>query len=168
VIGQLCATFFKLISQQGVKFMYSFVLALHNILRWAVVIVGILAIVRAYMGWSGKRPWTGLDNSLGLFFTISMDLQLLLGLLLYVVLSPITTGAFADFGGAMGDSEARFWLVEHISVMIVAVILAHVGRSTSKKGVTDNIKHKRAAIFFTLAMLAVLIAIPWSRPLLPF
>lgn len=147
--------------------MYPFVLGLHNIIRWAVLILGLLAIVRAFLGWTGKKPWTGLDNRLGLFFTISLDVQLLLGLLLYGVLSPITTGAFADFGAAMSDPSARFWLVEHIFTMVVAVVLAHVGRSLSKKAPTDVAKHQRAAIFFTLALLLVLAGIPWSRPFLP-
>lgn len=147
--------------------MYPILLGLHNITRWLVLIVGILAIVRAFMGWSGKRPWTGLDNSAGLFFTISMDVQLLLGLLLYGVFSPITTGAFADFGAAMSNPDARFWLVEHIFMMVLAVILAHVGRSLAKKAPTDVAKHKRAAIFFTLALIVVLAGIPWFRPLLP-
>jgi hypothetical protein len=147
--------------------MYPILLGLHNITRWLVLIVGILAIVRAFMGWSGKRPWTGLDNSAGLFFTISMDVQLLLGLLLYGVFSPITTGAFADFGAAMSNPDARFWLVEHIFMMVLAVILAHVGRSLAKKAPTHVAKHKRAAIFFTLALIVVLAGIPWFRPLLP-
>ena len=147
--------------------MYPILLGLHNITRWLVLIVGILAIVRAFMGWSGKRPWTGLDNSAGLFFTISMDVQLLLGLLLYGVFSPITTGAFADFGAAMSNPDARFWLVEHIFMMVLAVILAHVRRSLAKKAPTDVAKHKRAAIFFTLALIVVLAGIPWFRPMLP-
>jgi len=148
--------------------MYPIVLGLHNITRWIILIVGIVAVVRAFMGWLGKRPWTDLDNKLGLFFTISMDVQLLLGLLLYVVLSPITTAAFSDFGAAMADPTTRFWLVEHIFTMVIAVILAHVGRTLSKKAVVDVAKHQRAAIFFALAIIFVLSGIPWFRPLLPF
>ena len=75
--------------------------------------------------------------------------------------SPITTGAFKDFGAAMGNSSVRFFAVEHIFIMIVAIVLAHVGRSLSKKAADDKSKFKRAAIFFTLSMLAVLAAIPW-------
>ena len=76
--------------------MYTVVLGLHNITRWIVLIIGIAAIVRAALGWLGKKEWTALDNKLGLYFTMSMDIQILLGLLLYVVFSPITTAAFSD------------------------------------------------------------------------
>lgn len=148
--------------------MYTTVLAIHNILRWLVLIFGLLVVIRGFVGWSGKKQWTQLDNRLGLGFTVSMDVQVLLGLLLYVVLSPITTSAFSDFGAAMADSDARFWLVEHIFMMLVALVLAHVGRSRAKKADTDVGKHKRAAIFYTLALLVVIIAIPWWRSLLPF
>jgi hypothetical protein len=148
--------------------LHSITLGLHNIMRWVVVIVGIVAVVRAFLGVYGRRPFAALDNRLSLAFTISMDVQLLLGLLLYAVLSPLTTGLFSDFGGAMADSRARFWLVEHISVMILAVVLAHIGRSRAKKAETDSAKHKQIAIFFTIALIAIFAATPWFRPLLPF
>ncbi len=141
--------------------MYPLVLTLHSLVRWAIVIVGIVAIVRAFMGWRGGKPWAQLDDRLGLAFTSIMDLNLLLGLLLYVVLSPITTGAFKDMGAAMGNSSVRFFAVEHILVMIIAVVVAHIGRSRSKKAANDTGKHKQAAIFFTAAMVLVLLAIPW-------
>jgi hypothetical protein len=153
--------------------MYPLVLTLHSILRWVVLIVGVVAVARAVVGWRGNNPWTSSDDRLGLVYTTSMDLQLLLGLLLYFILSPITTGAFRDFGGAMASSGTRFYAVEHLVVMIIAVILAHVGRSRARKAEDPTTKHRRTAIFFGLSLLAVLLAIPWpffsyGRPLLPF
>ena len=145
--------------------MYSLVLTLHSLVRWAIVIVGIVAIVRAFMGWRGSRPWAQLDDRLGLTFASVMDVNLLLGLLLYFVLSPITTAAFQDFGAAMADSAQRFFVVEHILVMLIAVVVAHIGRSRSKKAANDQGKFKQAAIFFTIAMALVLLAIPWDRGL---
>lgn len=140
---------------------YEIVLSLHSIVRWLVLFAGILAAIKAIIGWIGNRPWQSLDNQLGLLFTISLDIQVLLGLILYFVLSPRTTNAFSNFGDAMGDATARFFLVEHSLMMIVALVLAHIGRSQSKKASPDVNKHKRAAIFFTLALVLTLIAIPW-------
>jgi hypothetical protein len=145
--------------------MYDLVLTLHSLVRWAIVILGVVAVVRAFLGWRGNKPWAQLDDRLGLGFTSAMDLNLLLGLLLYFVLSPITTGAFQDFGAAMGNSDVRFYAVEHILVMIIAVVVAHIGRARSKKAASDQGKFKQAAIFFTVAMLLVLLAIPWDRGL---
>lgn len=141
--------------------MHSLVVTLHSLVRWAIVIVGIVAVVRAWIGWRGGRSWAQLDDRLGLGFTTAMDLNLLLGLLLYFVVSPITTGALKDMGAAMGNSVTRFFAVEHILVMLVAVVVAHIGRSRSKKATTDAGKFKQAAIFFTVALVLVLLAIPW-------
>lgn len=141
--------------------MYSVVITLHSLVRWAIVIVGIVAVVRAFMGWRGNKPWTQLDDRLGLGFTSFMDLNLLLGLLLYFVLSPITTGALRDMGAAMGNSVTRYFAVEHILLMIIAVVVAHIGRSRSKKAASDGGKHKQAAIFFAISLVLVFLAIPW-------
>lgn len=148
--------------------MYNLTLILHNLFRWIILIVGVLAVIRAFIGWFGKKEWASIDDRLGLWFTVSMDIQLLLGLLLYFVFSPITKTAFQDFGAAMADSDLRYFAIEHIMMMVIAVILVHIGRALSRGADTDNGKFKRVAIFFTLGLLVVLAAIPWSRPLLPF
>lgn len=148
--------------------MYNFILILHNLIRWLVLIIGVLAVIRAFYGWLGKKEWVQIDDRLGLGFTIGMDIQLLLGLLLYFVFSPITKTAFQDFGAAMADADLRFFAVEHILMMVIAVILVHIGRALSRRADSDAGKFKRAAIFFSLGLLVVLAAIPWFRPLMPF
>ncbi len=140
--------------------MHPLVLTLHSIVRWAVVIFGVIAVVRAFIGWFGNRQWQSLDDRLGMGFVTALDINLVLGLLLYF-LSPITRSAFSDFGAAMGNSSVRFFLAEHLVVMLVAIALAHIGRSRAKKAADDRSKFKQAAIFFGLAFLAVLLAIPW-------
>jgi hypothetical protein len=146
--------------------MYPFFLTLHSLLRWVVLLAGIVAVVMALRGWLGQRPWRPLENRVSLIYMISMDVQVLLGFLLYFVLSPITTEAFAEFGAAMGDVELRFWLLEHLFWMVLALVLIHVGRILIRRAPADLERHKRAAIFFGPALLAILLAIPWMRPLL--
>jgi hypothetical protein len=147
--------------------MYMVTLAAHNILRWVVVVLAAYALVRMFAGLFGKKEFTETDRKSLSFYTISMDIQLLIGLLLYFVLSPITTSALGNFGAAMRDSNLRFFAVEHISVMIVAVILAHVASMMVKRATTSASKFRRGAIWGTLSVLALLFAIPWWRPLLP-
>jgi hypothetical protein len=146
---------------------YSLTLAAHNVMRWVVVLLAIYALYRIYAGWFGKKPFTESDRKALSFYTIGMDIQLLLGLLLYFVLSPITTNALRNFGGAMGDSSIRFYAVEHILMMVIAVVLAHVAVVMARKGATDLSKFKRGALWLTLSVVAVLFAIPWQRPLFP-
>jgi hypothetical protein len=148
--------------------MYSFLLFLHSILRWIVLFVGIFAIVRAFRGWFGKKVWTEREAQVGLAFTASVDVQVVVGLLLYLFFSPITTGAFSDFGAAMSDSGTRYFLVEHSLMMLAALVLAHVGRARAKKAATDEGKYRASAIFYSLALLLILLGIPWFRALWPW
>lgn len=147
--------------------LYPYVLAIHSVVRWLVVIVGLLAAGKAIAGWLGKQGWVKLDDRLGMIFTSVMDAQFLVGVLLYVFFSPLTRAAFANFGVAMQEPTLRFFAAEHASLMLVAVILTHVGRAFSRRAAGDGSKHQRAAIFFTLAMLAVFAAIPWPWSAVP-
>jgi len=147
--------------------MYTFILATHNIVRWLVLIAAVVAIVRAFIGWLGKKEWSKADNLTGLIYVSLMDLNLLLGLILYIFLSPLTRAAFTDFGAAMADSTLRFFAVEHIFGMIVALVLGHVGRVLSRKATGTAKKHRIVAIGFTLSFLVILAMIPWDRSLFP-
>lgn len=149
--------------------MYGFILAVHNIVRWVVLIAGILAAARALIGWFGKKEWTKQDRLFGIIFTSSVDVQLLLGILLYFVFSSWGVQAILDKGMSfvMGESQYRFFAIEHVFFMVVALVFAHLGSALPKK-VDDAVsKHKRAAIWFSLAVLTILAGIPWWRPFLP-
>ncbi len=141
--------------------MYDLLLTLHSWVRWVVVVAAVLAFGQALRGWLGRRDWTQMDDRLGLFFTISLDVQLLIGLILYVV-SPLIEAAMQDFGAAMSASGMRFFAVEHVLMMVIAVVLAHVGRALSRRVEDAQVKHQRAAIFFGLSILLVLAAVPWA------
>lgn len=147
--------------------MYTFLLAVHNLLRWIVLVLLIVALVRAYWGWFGKRQWTHADGRVGTFYSISLDIQLLIGLILYIALSPLTRVAFSDFSAAWSNPDLRFFVFEHLLVMILAVVFAHVGVAMAKRAEEDVQKHRLAALWFTLSLLAILVAMPWFRPLLP-
>lgn len=143
-------------------------LAVHNILRWVIVIFGILTIVLIYSGLFNKKTWSKGVERITTFFAISLDVQLVVGLLLYFVFSSLTKTMFADISAAMQNSTLRFFGVEHVLVMIPAIIFAHIGKSIGKKMLSDEEKFKRAAIFFSFSVLLVILGIPWAtRPLLP-
>lgn len=143
--------------------MYTGFLHLHDTLRWLLLLSLVITLVKYISGWLGNQPWKKSDNILGIVFTSLMDIQLLTGLVLYFFLSPITKLAMSDFGAAMKDSGIRFYAVEHFSMMFIAVVLVHIGRAKSKKAKTDLAKFKTATIFYLLALVIILAAIPWSR-----
>ena len=151
--------------------MYNYVLTVHSWVRWAVILTALIALVRAIAGVSGRRPWTRADDRAGFWFLLTLDLQVLIGLLLYFALSPITRAALQDLGAAMGSAGLRFWGVEHTFGMLVAVALAHAGRAKSRKATDSSARHRVAAICYGLALVAILVSIPWpglpnERPLI--
>lgn len=145
--------------------MYTPIIIIHNILRWIIVLAGLAATIKAFIGWAQKKEWTLLDNRLSLVFTIALDVQFLLGLILYLFLSPLTKSAFEDFGAAMANGGLRFFAVEHAIIMLIALVLAHVGRARAKRVPDDATKFRNTAIFFTVTLVLIFVGIPWDRPL---
>jgi hypothetical protein len=140
---------------------YTVLLYLHSWSRWLVLVFGLIALYRAYVGWKGRRRFVGADNGMGASFVGSMHLQVLLGLGLYFGLSPWGLKAMQT-AGAMKDPTKRFFGMEHVAVMLLAAVLAQVGRSLSKKATDDTRKHKKAFIYFGIALVLVLLMIPWG------
>lgn len=143
--------------------LYSGFLHLHDGLRWLLLLAFLITVIKYMAGWLGDHAWKKVDNILGIVLTSLMDLQLLTGLVLYFFLSPVTKVAFSDFGGAMKNPDLRFYAVEHLTMMLVAIVLVHVGRAKSKKAVFDRSKFKLGAIFFLIALVVLLAGIPWNR-----
>lgn len=148
--------------------MYATILALHNLVRWVIIITGLLAIGSAIWGVLQRRDWTKTDRLIGMFFSIALDVQLVLGGLLYFVYSPLTRIAFQDFSAAMGESNLRFFSLEHALYMALAVVLVHVGSISSRKASTSMQQHRRALLWFLLAGLMIALGMPWARPWWPF
>ena len=136
------------------------VLLTHNILRWAVLLFGLWTLLNALTGVLSKRSYTGRDNKVNLFFMISCDIQLLLGLILY-----FNNGWFdmlkTNAKEVMKDGTTRFFALEHFLMMVIAWLLVHVGRSMAKRADTDTKKHRKSLLFFGLAIVLILAMIPW-------
>jgi hypothetical protein len=134
-------------------------LVIHNLLRWLILLFGVWAVLNAISGLIGKRVFSRADGRTNFLFTISMDLQLLVGLGLYF------SGAWFDrlkhLGENMKDSNLRFFTMEHEVFMILAWILVHVGSVVARKAITSPGKFKRSLIFFGITLLLILIAMPW-------
>ena len=146
--------------------LYPHLLAFHGLLRWVVLAAAVAAILVALSGWSGTKPADKNLRLASVIFVIAMDLELLIGLLLFFGASPITRAALANLGEAMKNHESRFFTIEHTVLMLLAVTCAHVGAALSRKGRTDLAKYRGAAIAYLISLLLMLGGIPWWRPLL--
>jgi len=143
---------------------YSLILALHDDLRWLVLLSVVTAIITALSGLLGKRPFRPLGRVTGIVFVSLMDLQFLLGLIL-CFLSPWVARFWSSPAAAMKVKEARFFGMEHLVIMIAALGLAHVGAARSKRAGDDAKGYRTALVWFSLSLLLILAGIPWWRPL---
>jgi hypothetical protein len=135
--------------------MYGTFLLLHSLVRYFVLILLIVLIVRSLMGWMNKSAFTATDNKISLFTLIATHTQFLLGLILYFVVSP-----FVKFGpDTMSDASIRYWTVEHITMMMIAIALITAARNTMKKLPDGPSKHKRLFIFNLIAVAIVVLGI---------
>ncbi len=139
--------------------MYGFLIATHNVLAWLVLLIGGLAIVRAV---SRSATWSDVDTGVVRRLTLLVHLQLLAGLGLWFV-SPAVTAARGSMGDTMKDPALRRLVVEHPSLMVLAVIAATVSGVRVKKA-SGSAAMARNALIGTLITLALVAAvIPWQR-----
>ena len=140
--------------------MYTGLLHLHSVLRWIILILLLIAIFKSIAEKSGA--FTSSHKKLGSFLTICCDITFLIGLYQWIT-GPLGLKIIQNVGmkEVMGNSYYRFFAIEHITAMIIAIALIHVGKSYAKKDIADPIKHKRTILFFGLALLIILISIPW-------
>lgn len=151
--------------------MYSAILTIHSWLRWVNLILAIFATINAM-----HRPGAGSASRSrwwDMMFMVAIDVQVLVGLLLYFGLSPFTTQAMNDMGAAMRNPGLRFWLVEHAAGMFAVMVLVRVGRILASTAASPDIARSRRAICFTLATIVMILSIPWpgmpnGRPLFRF
>lgn len=139
--------------------MYKILLSSHSGFRYIVMALLVIAVVQSLMGWSSKRHYSEGNRKINLFTLISAHIQLLIGLALYFV-SPFVK--LSDMAGSMKDDSLRYWSVEHIVMMIIAIALITIGYSRSKKLLADVAKHRIIGMFYTLALLIIIVTIALS------
>lgn len=126
-------------------------LHLHNTLRWVILILLVLVIIQSFMKKDGIRKSS-------LWLLISGHVTLLLGLYQYFTgqVGYNLISSASSFGEVMKNSVLRFWAVEHISAMLIAIVLITIARKSAK-----NLVYKKAAIIYVIALLLILAAVPW-------
>jgi len=111
----------------------------------------LVAFINALMGFLGKKPYTEGNRKLNVFALISAHIQLVLGFIIYFM-----------NGWYKVDSsiaQLRYWKMEHVSMMLVAIILITVGNARSKKVDSALMKHRTIFIYFGFALVLITAAI---------
>ncbi|MEP7279299.1 MAG: hypothetical protein ABI813_11695 [Bacteroidota bacterium] len=147
---------------------------LHNLLRWIILILLVASIIKSYGGWKQKKIFAPGDKKIWLFTLITAHITLLIGLYQWlfgrygILVTSLPPGV-----SVMKDKFYRFFWVEHPTGMILSILLITLGYGMAKKAVSDETKFRRAFWYFTIALLIILITVPWpfrqivGRPLFP-
>lgn len=152
--------------------MYAALLTVHSLLRYPLLGIGLWLLFAAVSGHRAGRVYSDSQARWHRIFLGALDTQLTLGLLLYFALSPIAAAAMQDMGAAMKDPALRFFGVEHITTMFIAVAVAHIGKVRAGRAAPEL--RQRTVLRFQLGWLVLTVAaIPWpgldvARPLLRF
>jgi hypothetical protein len=141
--------------------MYPILLALHSWTRWLVLLSLLFAVYRAYLGWKSAKPFSKFDDRVRVITISIAHTQLLLGLWLYFV-SPIVDYFLKNFGSAVHMREIRFFGMEHVTMMVVAVTLLTIGSVKVKRAKEDQEKYKKMFFWFARVLLVIFLSIPWS------
>lgn len=126
----------------------------HSGLRWILLFALIYAIFNAF---SKKKNGTfePKDKMISLFAFILSHVQLLLGVVLYVMQQRWT--GFSQ----MKDAYSRFFAVEHTLGMIIAITLITLGYVQSKNALSEQKKFSKIGVYYLIALILILISIPW-------
>lgn len=139
--------------------MYTFFLALHNLLRWVILLLLLVNLLRHFA--AINKPFGAIDKKLGLWLMITAHIQLVIGLYEWFA-GAYGLQSFMNSGGAvMKDSGLRFFAVEHAISMLVAIVLITLARGVFRKQIPDGKKHRRCILLYAIALLIMLAMIPW-------
>ena len=127
----------------------------HSGLRWLFLVIIIFAIVNAIRKWKSGDKFGTKDKLISILALAFTHAQAIIGFILY-----FGEEKYKGFS-EMGDRILRFYAVEHLLGMLVAVVLITIGHSKAKKAEDDKAKFKKIFVWFSIALLIVLISIPW-------
>ena len=152
---------------------YSFLLSLHSWNRWAVLITLIWAIGNSYYKKRNQLTYSLKDQVSKFAVLLILYTQEVLGILLYAK-SALSQFFIQNTGEGISLREVRFFGLEHITVMLLSLIVITIGSVKIHQSNLALDKHRLTAQWFGVGLLLILSSIPWSfsplisRPLFRF
>ncbi|MBN2348189.1 MAG: hypothetical protein JXJ22_05090 [Bacteroidales bacterium] len=135
---------------------YQIIKHLHSGFRWLVITALLLSIILSIFKLIKKRSYTPSDRIISMIASELTHIQLLIGAIVYFI-SPKVIFSTTSFTHPV----SRFYLVEHVTAMIIAITLITIGYILSKKAVDDTKKFRQIVIFYSIGLILLLVFIPW-------
>ena len=131
----------------------------HTIISGTFAIIAVWLVVRSVLGIVKKAPYTKLDKYLSYGFIINLYLQLIFGLLLFANPNTLSGSELAGVEGALKMASKRFWPIEHIVMMLFALLIANLGLIFSSQTQTDKDKHIKVLVYYMVALILIAISL---------
>jgi cytochrome bd-type quinol oxidase subunit 2 len=133
----------------------------HSTMRYIILAVLIIAVIKSLFGWNQKSNYGNFDNRLAFLSMLFIHLQLVIGLILYFLSPKVMLN---DMATAIKVATIRYYTVEHLLMMLIVVALVTIGRIASKKKALDEQKHKSIAIYYGLSLVLILLTVYVMMP----
>ncbi|KEO75456.1 hypothetical protein [Anditalea andensis] len=141
--------------------MYSTLLSLHSLFRWLVLVILVYSIYRAFIGYTRNQPFSKTDNAFRHWTATVAHIQLMIGIVLYTQ-SPVVKYFWANTKTALLNLDLTFYGLIHIVLMLTAIVVLTIGSALAKRKPTDREKFKTMLVWFSIVLIILFIAIPWS------
>jgi hypothetical protein len=126
--------------------MTQFLFQAHSGWRYIVILMLVITIIKMLIGMVSSGRWSGFDEWLNRFTPIVIDIQVLLGLILWILQQRWN-----------GADPLASW--EHPVTMIIASVLTHATQRRVKSAPTDAAKFQAATIGYIIAGLVVALGV---------
>lgn len=140
--------------------MYSILLASHSLFRWLVVAGLLFAVILAFSGWRGNKTFSVFDNRVRHWTATLVHIQFVIGVTLYFI-SPVVEYFWRYYKDTVHQRELRFFSMEHSTTMLLVVVLVTLGSAKAKRKGTGRLKFKTMFVWYLIALLFILVMIPW-------
>ena len=140
--------------------MYYLLLVLHSTFRWLVLMALGVALYRAARGHLQRRSFTPVDDKVRHWTATIAHIQLILGILLYIK-SPGVQSFYANVRTSLVSLDLSFFATYHFLFMLSAIVVLTIGSAKAKRASTDAGKFETMLVWFSVATLIILIAVPW-------
>lgn len=132
---------------------------MHSMLRWLLLAVLLYTVITSIIGWKQNKAYTNGHGKLVFYTVLIAHLQLIIGFVLYFM-GP-WANALTQMGETMKQPITRFFAVEHLVGMLIAIALITIGSARAKRAANDATRYKTIATLFGIALLLILLSIPW-------
>lgn len=141
--------------------MYSALIVIHSLTRWLVLAFLVYSIYRAFVGYIYNKTFSKTDNAFRHWTATIAHIQLMIGIILYMQ-SPIVKYFWKETEIGFQNLDLTFYGLIHFVLMLASIVLLTIGSALAKRKSSDKEKFKTMLIWFSIALIIIFIAIPWS------